>query len=100
TRIFGALDVNITLRLSHSARVYTQAPGPSPRTGSHNIEVAPRVAPDPVTRAKARIAPLGQALAVERQDADQSAVVLRDVHDVVGVHVERRRADQLRGPDL
>src|SRR4029077_14031083 len=82
------------------ARVFDDAPGTPPRAGPHHVEIAVRVAPDAVTRAKARIAPLGQALTVEGQDADQPAVVLGDVDDVVGVHIERRRTDELGRPDL
>src|SRR5262249_52424737 len=62
----------------------TAPPAPRP----HDVEVAAGVPPDAVTRAKARVAPPGQALAVEGEHADHAAIVLRDVHDIVGVHVE------------
>src|SRR5215471_5109370 len=61
---------------------------PAPGTGTHDVEVA------------ARIAPLREALAFEREDAHQSRVVLDDVDDILGVDVHHRRADQLRRPDL
>src|SRR5437899_2262972 len=87
------------LALSAPARVLHHAARASPGAGPHDVEVAAGVAPDAVARAEARVAPLGQALAVERQDADEPAVVLGDVDDVGGVHVERRRTDELGRPD-
>ena len=42
----------------------------------------------------------GQAFALQGQDADQAAVVLGDIDDVVSIHVEKGRANQRRGPDL
>ena len=80
--------------------VLHDAPGTPPRARAHDVEVPPRVAPDAVAGAEARVAPLGQPLALEREDADEPAVVLGDVDDVVGVHVEDRRADQRGGPGL
>src|SRR4029453_12847217 len=92
--------IGLPSALLPAARVLHDAPGTSPRAGPHHVEIAVRVAPDAVTRAKARIAPLGQTLAFERQDADQTAVVLGDIHAFVGVDVEGRRPDQLGRPDL
>src|SRR5207244_6449866 len=48
--------------------VLHDAPRTAPRAGSHNVEVAARVAPDAVARANARVTPLGQTLAVEGED--------------------------------
>src|SRR6185369_17788008 len=83
---------------SAHAHVLHDAPLPSPRARPHDVEVPAGVAPDAVARAEAGIAPLGEALTLERQHAEQAAVVFGDVDDVVGVHVEDRRPDQLRGP--
>ena len=53
-----------------------------------------------MTRAEAGVTPLRQALAFQGQDAHQAAIVLRDIDDVVSIHVEKGRANQRRGPDL
>jgi PAS domain S-box-containing protein len=83
------------------AVVLHDTPHASPVAGLHDVEVAPRVAPDPVAGAIGRpVAPARQALAVERQDADHAAVVLGDVDDVVIIDIEEGRADQLDRPDL
>src|SRR5262245_7996370 len=75
-------------------------PPAAPRTCSNDVEIAVRIAPDAVARFEHRVAPLREALALEREDADQARVVLDDVDDVLGVDVHHRRADQLRRPDL
>src|SRR5436853_378478 len=76
----------------------SDAAPPSPGTRTHDVQIAARIAPDPVARAKCRIAPMCKALAVEREHAHHAGVVLDDVHDVLVVHVEDCRADQLRRP--
>jgi hypothetical protein len=53
-----------------------------------------------MTRAEAGITPLRQALTFQGQDAHQAAVVLRDIDDVVSIHVEKGRANQRCRPDL
>src|SRR5262249_29457103 len=83
--------------LSHP-HVLDDSPDASPTPRPHDVEVASRIAPDAVARAKARIAPLGQSLTLEGQDADEAAVVLGDVDDVVGVDIEDRRPDESGGP--
>src|SRR5216683_7489823 len=85
---------------SAHAHVLHDAPASTPGARPHHVEVAPRVAPDAVTRAEAGIAPLREALALEGQDAHQAAVVLGNVDDVVGVDVEYRRPDQLGRPGV
>ena len=85
-----------------TAAGYDDAPHASPLARLHDIEVAVRVDPDPVTGAHARnrpVAPARQPLAVEGQDADPAAIVLGDVDGVVIVDVEERRADQFGRPD-
>src|SRR5437879_13348344 len=72
-------------RTASHARVLHDAAGASPRAGPHHVEITARVAPDAVTRAEARIAPLRQSPAVERQHPDQPTVRLGEVAEVVGV---------------
>src|SRR6266849_6254160 len=86
------------LRSSAHPHVLHEAPAPAPGARPHDVEVPAGVAPDAVARAEARIAPLREALALERQDAHQAAVVLGNVDDVVGVDIEHRRPDQLGRP--
>src|SRR5216684_7982108 len=59
--------------------VLHEAPAPAPGARPHDVEVAPGVAPDAVARAEAGIAPLREALALEREDAHQATVVLGNV---------------------
>src|SRR5262249_44606556 len=87
------------VRLLH-AHVLYDAPAPSPGAAAHDIEIAVRISPDPVARAEAGIAPLRQALALEGQYTNHAAVVLDDIDDIVGVHIEHRRAYQLGRPDI
>src|SRR5436309_15823114 len=77
--------------------VLHDAPGTPPRAREHDVEVPPRVNPDAVAGAEARVAPLVQPFALEGEDAAEPAVVLGDVEDADGVHVEDRRADDLSG---
>src|SRR5215469_10848227 len=90
---------SIAMALS-SSHVLHNAPTPAPGARPHDIEVAAGVAPDPVARAEARVAPLGETLTLQRQDAHQTAVVLRNVDDVLGVDVEHGRTDQLGLPGV
>src|ERR1700730_6662579 len=72
----------------------------APLARLHNVEVAVRIDPDPMAGAiDGTVAPAGQALAVEGQDADHPAIVLGDVDHVVIVDIEECRADQLGRPD-
>src|SRR5215203_3139684 len=73
-------------RHSAAADVLDDPSGSTPGARPDDVDVAVRVAPDAMTGAEARVAPAGQPLAVEGQDADEAAVVLGDVDDVVGVH--------------
>src|SRR5712691_3339552 len=82
------------------AYVLHDTPGPSPGSWPYNVEITAGVAPDAMTRAEAGVTPLCQALAFQGQDADQAAVVLGDIDDVVSIHVEKGWANQCRGPDL
>src|SRR5690242_6248005 len=68
--------------------VFHDASRTPPGSGPHDVEVAMRIAPDPVARTEARVAPLRQAFALQRQNADQAPVVLGDIDDVVGIHIE------------
>jgi len=70
----------------------------SPFAGHHEVEVFAGVGPDAVAGAVQLGTPLGDDFAFQRQNAEQPPVVLRDVHDVVGVYVEEGRADELAGP--
>src|SRR4029434_6507901 len=69
------------------AHVLHDTPGPSPGPRPYDVEITAGVAPDAMTRAEAGITPLRQALAFQGQDAHQAAVVLRDIDDVVSIHV-------------
>src|SRR5436190_1559393 len=67
----------------------------------HDVEIAPRVAPDAVARAVDRpVAPARQPLAIQIQDADKAAIVLGDVDRVLGIDIEECRADQFGRPDF
>src|SRR5512139_230793 len=77
------------------AHVLHHVPLPAPPTGAHDVEVAARIAPDPVAGLEGGITPAREALARERQHAHHAAVVLDDVHDVLGVDVEDRGSDEL-----
>src|SRR6516165_7450916 len=80
--------------------VFDDAPHAPPLARLHDIEVAMRVDPNPVAGAMDRaVSPARQTLAVEGQDADPAAIVLRDVNDVVIVDIEERRADQFGRPN-
>src|SRR5215469_16225656 len=73
---------------SADPHVLDDAPALAPPARPDHVQVAARVAPDAVARAEAGIAPLREPLALEREHADEPAVVLGNVHDVLGVHVE------------
>src|SRR6516165_3407572 len=78
------------------ALIFDDAPHTSPFARLHDVEIAVRIDPNPVTGAIDRaVSPACQALAVEGQDADPAAVVLGDVNDIVIVDIEESRADQL-----
>src|SRR5712691_2861935 len=82
------------------AYVLHHAPRPSPGSGPHDVEIATRIAPDAMARTEAGIAPLCQALAFQCPHTDQATVVLGDIDDVGGVHIEKRWTDQFCRPDL
>src|SRR5262245_6055723 len=84
---------------SADADVLDDAPGAAAGGRADDVEVAPRVAPDAVARAEAGVAPLGEPLPLEGEDADEAAVVLGNVDDVGLVHVEHGGADQPGGPE-
>src|SRR5687767_6620755 len=83
-----------------NAHVLHDPPSPSPWARAHDVEIAARVAPDAVARLERRVAPLREALAFQREDADVAAVVLDDIDDVVGIDVDDRGTDELRRPDV
>src|SRR5262245_2063774 len=82
------------------AYVLHDTAGPSPGTWPYNVEIPVGIAPDAMTRAEAGVTPLCQTLAFQSQDAHQTAVVLRDIDDVISVDIEKGRANQRGGPDL
>src|SRR5687767_9423586 len=92
TKVTGRLPHFITSSLRHfitaspasaHTHVLHDPPAPSPGPGAHDVEIAAGIRPDAMTRAEARIAPVREAFALQVQDADHSAVVLDDVHDIV-----------------
>ena len=66
--------------------------------GFDHVDVLVGVDPDAVAGAVGQGAPLGQAFAFQGENANQAAVVLGDVDDVVLVNVDDRRTDELAGP--
>src|SRR5262245_30314745 len=88
------------LRSSADADVLHDAPRRAHgRARPHHVEITARITPDAVDGAEARITPLREPLAFERQHAHEPAVVLGNVDNVVAIHVEHRRANELRRPD-
>src|SRR5262252_337541 len=84
---------------SVQAHVLHDTPGPSPGPRPYYVEITAGVAPDAMTRAEAGVTPLRQAFAFQGQNTDQAAVMLRNIDDVVSIHVEKGRANQRCGPD-
>ena len=80
--------------------MFNNAPPPSPRPRAHHVKVTVRITPDAVARAERDVTPLRETLAFRRQHADQSAIVLNDVNNILRVDIDHCRPDELGRPNV
>src|SRR5579872_1018172 len=89
----GACPILNPLELHHT-------PYASPLARLHDIDIAARIPPDPMTRPMDRVTPSRQPLAIQRQNTDHPAIMLGDINNVFVVDIKERRPDQLDRPNL